>query len=126
MLIKEIKRKTVSWSKSFSTKFKLSKGFVDEYRKRKVAFGFNGLGEIAYLRTYSRKMDDGRNEHWVDTVERIVNGWFNMQKEFKEGKFDHDMSMILAMRMFDKIFNFKFLPPGRGLWAMGSKITEEK
>ena len=28
--------------------------------------------------------------------------------------------------MFDKIHNFKFLPPGRGLWALGSKITEEK
>jgi ribonucleoside-triphosphate reductase (thioredoxin) len=30
------------------------------------------------------------------------------------------------MKMYDKIFNFKFLPPGRGLWAMGTKITEEK
>jgi hypothetical protein len=30
------------------------------------------------------------------------------------------------MKMYDKIFNFKFLPPGRGLWAMGSAITEDK
>lgn len=28
--------------------------------------------------------------------------------------------------MYDKIINFKFLPPGRGLWAMGTKITETK
>jgi ribonucleoside-triphosphate reductase (thioredoxin) len=28
--------------------------------------------------------------------------------------------------MFDKIYRMKFLPPGRGLWAMGSSITEEK
>ena len=28
--------------------------------------------------------------------------------------------------MYEKVFTFKFLPPGRGLWAMGSKITEEK
>lgn len=28
--------------------------------------------------------------------------------------------------MFDKIYNFKFLPPGRGLWVMGTKIIEEK
>ena len=28
--------------------------------------------------------------------------------------------------MFDKIFHFKFLPPGRGLWAMGTKLTDEK
>ena len=31
-----------------------------------------------------------------------------------------------AMRMYDKIFNMKFLPPGRGLWAMGTPITEDK
>ena len=28
--------------------------------------------------------------------------------------------------MYDRIFNMKFLPPGRGLWAMGTAITEEK
>jgi adenosylcobalamin-dependent ribonucleoside-triphosphate reductase len=28
--------------------------------------------------------------------------------------------------MYDRIFNMKFLPPGRGLWAMGTSITEEK
>lgn len=28
--------------------------------------------------------------------------------------------------MFKKIIEFKFLPPGRGLWAMGTKLTEEK
>ena len=30
------------------------------------------------------------------------------------------------MKMYEKIFNFKFLPPGRGLWAMGSKVTDDK
>jgi len=28
--------------------------------------------------------------------------------------------------MFDRIFHMKFLPPGRGLWAMGSPLTEER
>ena len=28
--------------------------------------------------------------------------------------------------MYDKIFNFKFLPPGRGLWSMGTAITDKK
>ena len=27
--------------------------------------------------------------------------------------------------MYERIFNMKFLPPGRGLWAMGTPITEE-
>lgn len=28
--------------------------------------------------------------------------------------------------MYDKIYNFKFLPPGRGLWSMGTNITDYK
>ena len=28
--------------------------------------------------------------------------------------------------MYERIFTMKFLPPGRGLWAMGTPITEEK
>ena len=30
------------------------------------------------------------------------------------------------MRMYDKIYSMKFLPPGRGLWAMGTPIIEQK
>ena len=28
--------------------------------------------------------------------------------------------------MYEKIFTFKFLPPGRGLWSMGTDITRKK
>lgn len=31
-----------------------------------------------------------------------------------------------AQRMYELIFDMKFLPPGRGLWAMGTAITEER
>ena len=34
--------------------------------------------------------------------------------------------MLEAEKMYDKIFEFKFLPPGRGLWSMGTPITEKK
>lgn len=112
--------------RKFSSKFRLPKQFVDTYREKKVNFGFNGLGEIAYIRTYSRKMENGENEQWADTVERIVNGVFTMQSKFAGDKIDPDVSSVLAMRMYDKIFSFKFVPPGRGIWAMGSKITEDK
>ena len=40
-------------------------------------------------------------------------------------RFDFDKNEQLAMKMFDKIFHFKFLPPGRGLWAMGTKLTDD-
>jgi ribonucleoside-triphosphate reductase len=41
-------------------------------------------------------------------------------------KWDRQQQTELAMKMYDKVFDIKFLPPGRGLWALGSKITEEK
>lgn len=31
-----------------------------------------------------------------------------------------------AKIMYEKIFTFKFLPPGRGLWSMGTDITHKK
>ncbi|KAI7820754.1 hypothetical protein BX661DRAFT_188941 [Kickxella alabastrina] len=31
-----------------------------------------------------------------------------------------------AQLMYERIFQMKFLPPGRGLWAMGSVVTEER
>lgn len=29
-----------------------------------------------------------------------------------------------AEKMYEQVFQMKFLPPGRGLWAMGSELTE--
>lgn len=58
----------------------------------------------------------------------MVNGTFTMQLRHalrNDLKFDQDYHDLLARKMYDKIFNFKFLPPGRGLWAMGTKLTEE-
>ena len=31
-----------------------------------------------------------------------------------------------AHEMYDRIFNMKFLPPGRGLWAMGTALTNTR
>ena len=34
--------------------FKLSDKFIDGYKRKRAPFGFNGLGELVYMRTYSR------------------------------------------------------------------------
>ena len=109
-------------------KFKLSENFINKYKKKKPPFGFNGLGELVYMRTYSRLKDDGKNEMWWETCRRVVEGTYNMQKKWIE---HHQLgwnawqAQRSAKVMYDKIFNMKFLPPGRGLWAMGTPITEE-
>jgi ribonucleoside-triphosphate reductase len=117
--------------KSFSQKFQLKHTFIDLYKNQPPNFGFNGLGHLVYRRTYSRIKENGQNEEWYETVQRVVEGTFNMLMLHYENSSIKDSTDIInieqdAMRMYDKIFNFKFLPPGRGLWSMGSSITENK
>ena len=110
-------------------KFKLSEKFIDKYKRKKPPFGFNGLGELVYMRTYSRIKDDGKNERWWETVQRVVEGTYSMQKNHIESHqlgWNPWQGQKSAQEMYDRIFNMKFLPPGRGLWAMGTPITEEK
>ena len=112
-----------------TTKFHLTDTFVDKYKRKKAPFGFNGLGELVYNRTYSRLKDNGKNEQWWETVQRVVEGTFNMQKRHIEHNglgWNAWKAQHSAQEMYDRIFNMKFLPPGRGLWAMGTPITEEK
>jgi len=110
-------------------KFKLSENFINKYKKKKPPFGFNGLGELVYMRTYSRIKEDGKNERWWETVQRVVEGTYSMQKSHIDSYqlgWNAWQAQKSAQEMYERIFNMKFLPPGRGLWAMGTPITEEK
>ena len=113
-----------------ATPFTLSSSFVESYRTKTTSFGFNGLGEVVYQRTYSRMMTDGTTpEQWFQTVARVVNGTYNMQKKWIDERqlgWDEGKAQASAQRMYELMFDMKFLPPGRGLWAMGSPITEER
>lgn len=102
--------------------FRLTDAFLSKYSDRDPPFGFNGLGEVVYRRTYSRDLstDDGsvRKERWFETVARVVNGTYNMQKRWIDRHslgWDPRRAQQSAQRMYDKIFNMKFLPPGRGM-----------
>ena len=44
--------------------FKLTDAFLSKYSDKKPPFGFSGLGEVVYLRTYSRTKDNGEKEIW--------------------------------------------------------------
>ena len=109
--------------------FKLSENFISKYKRKKAPFGFNGLGELVYMRTYSRIKEDGKNERWWETVQRVVEGTYSMQMNHIESHqlgWNPWQAQKSAQEMYDRIFHMKFLPPGRGLWAMGTTITEEK
>lgn len=109
--------------------FKLKDSFVDKYKDRKPPFGFNGLGELVYMRTYSRIKADGKNEQWFETVRRVVEGTYRMQERHIKTQdlgWSESRAQKSAQEMYDRIYNLKFVPPGRGLWAMGSPIVEER
>lgn len=111
------------------TVFKLSDAFIESYKTRKPNFGFNGLGELIYYRTYSRLKENNQNEQWWETCKRVVEGTYNMQKQHIEQYslgWNASKAQRSAQEMYERIFSMKFLPPGRGLWAMGSPIINER
>jgi hypothetical protein len=63
---KKIKMKIQKWIfRSFSTKsFSVPSSFLKNYVDRPPPFGFDGLGELVYQRTYSRIKADGEKEQW--------------------------------------------------------------
>jgi ribonucleoside-triphosphate reductase (thioredoxin) len=109
--------------------YKLKNAFVDNYKNIKPPFGFNGLGELVYMRTYSRLKEEGTNEQWFETTRRVVEGCYTIQKNHITANglgWDEETAHKSAEEMYDRIFNMKFLPPGRSLWAMGTSIIHEK
>jgi ribonucleoside-triphosphate reductase (thioredoxin) len=111
------------------TKFNLSENFINKYKRKKPPFGFNGLGELVYNRTYSRIKDDGKNERWWETIKRVVEGTYNIQKDWIEQhrlEWNPQKSQFSAQEMYDRMFHMKILPPGRGLFAQGSDIISKK
>jgi adenosylcobalamin-dependent ribonucleoside-triphosphate reductase len=111
--------------------FKISDDFVESYKAKKAPFGYrdaagNSVGEITFLRTYSRKKIDGTKETWVDVCERVINGMYSLQKDHcKKSRLPWNdvKAQASAKEAFDRLFNLKWTPPGRGLWMMGTQIV---
>lgn len=107
----------------------LDSDFLAKYAKVTPPFGFNGLGELVYMRTYSRLKPNGENEKWFETIQRVVEGTYSLQKKHIEHLslgWNEKQAQASAQEMYDRMFNMKFLPPGRGLWAMGTDIVNKK
>jgi hypothetical protein len=111
--------------------FRLSDDFVSSYKEKKAPFGYrdaagNSVGEITFLRTYSRKKANGTKETWVDVCERVINGMYSLQKDHcKKNRLPWNgvKAQSSAKEAFDRLFNLKWTPPGRGLWIMGTPLV---
>lgn len=108
--------------------FQMREATIESLAERKPKFGYDGFGEIAFYRTYSRETINGGQENWHDVVTRVINGCFSIRKDWYKKNFIHwDESywQLRAARMAHSLFGFKWMPAGRGLWAMGTNHVYE-
>lgn len=106
-------------------RFKLSPTFLAAYKDKQPDFG--PLGLITFKRTYARSLGDKSEQFW-QMCQRVVEGVYTIQKwhcqrlnlPWSDRKAQHS-----AQEMYRLIFDMKFLPPGRGLWMMGTPYIEE-
>ena len=111
--------------------FKLTEDFVNSYKNKEVPWGYkdaagNSVGEIIFLRTYSRLKEDGTKETWVDVCERVIDGMYSLQKDHAKSQrlpWNDAKAQSSAKEAFDRLFNLKWTPPGRGLWMMGTPLV---
>jgi len=109
--------------------FRLDQEFLAGFRGKKPNFGFNGLGEFTFYRTYSRMKEDGTKESFTDTITRVVEGCYEIQRRHCRRlhiPWNYEKALVSAREMFQRMWDFKFLPPGRGLWMMGTKFMWER
>jgi adenosylcobalamin-dependent ribonucleoside-triphosphate reductase len=114
--------------------FRLLEEFVNKYKSIESPFGFtdaggNSLGEITFIRTYSRVKEDGTKERWHEVCRRVIEGMYSVQKNHaKENRlpWNDNKAQKSAQEAFDRMFNLKWTPPGRGMWAFGTSMTMEK
>jgi len=95
----------------------LSQSFVDSYKNKQAPWGFGGLGEIVYLRTYSRHIEElGRNETWPETIQRVINGAIEIGTPYTNKE---------AEALFDHMFNLRCSMSGRALWQLGTPLVKQ-
>jgi adenosylcobalamin-dependent ribonucleoside-triphosphate reductase len=114
--------------------FRLSDEFVNKYNNVPAPFGFqdagsNSLGEITFIRTYSRVKEDGTKERWHEVCRRVIEGMYSVQKNHAKDNrlpWNDNKAQKSAQEAFQRMFELKWTPPGRGLWAFGTPMTMEK
>ena len=113
-------------------KFKLSDTFIEQYSDKEVPWG--PLGYVTFKRTYARRLNEFNpeaegTEEWFQTCRRVIEGMFDMQKQhvYKLGlEWNDQKAQRTAKDAYDRLFNLKWTPPGRGLWMMGTEFVNKR
>ena len=111
--------------------FHLSDSFIEQYKDRKVEWGFNigggnSLSELTFIAKYSRVKEDGSKEQWYEVCRRCIEGMYSILKDhakYQRTPWNEFKAQKAAEDAFDRMFYFKWTPPGRGMWAMGTEYV---
>ena len=113
-------------------RFRLSDNFIEPYITKEVPWG--PLGYVTFKRTYARRCNEfdptaAGTEEWWQTCRRVIEGMFNMQKQhvYLLGLDWNDAkAQKTAKEAYERLFDLKWTPPGRGLWMMGTDFVENR
>lgn len=111
--------------------FQLSDEFVYSYSDSKAPFGFeigggNTLGEVTFIGKYARRKPDGTKEQWHEVCRRVIEGMYSILKDhclLNRTPWNERKARRSAEEAYDRMWSFKWLPPGRGLWMMGTPFV---
>jgi adenosylcobalamin-dependent ribonucleoside-triphosphate reductase len=109
-------------------KFKLSDNFIEKYKGSQPDWG--PIGYVTFKRTYARTIkDENRTEEFWETLQRVVEGCYTVQMNHCKHlrlTWNAHQAQRSAQEMYKLMWGFKFLPPGRSLWIMGSDVVWKK
>ncbi len=116
--------------------FQLDEHFIARYAGKQPAWG--PVGYVTFKRTYARSLESTpqriadlaakytpaltSEEFWLMGV-RVVEGTFRLQQEHclaLKLPWSNAKAQVFAQDMFERLWAFKWSPPGRGLWIMGT------
>jgi ribonucleotide reductase alpha subunit len=86
----------------------------------------NTLGEHSWITRYARNKPDGTRERFHEGLARVINGVYSIQKDYalqSRLPWDEATAHRSAEEAYERAFQFKWLPPGRSLWMMGSEMV---
>lgn len=107
--------------------FELSSQFISKFKGTQPEWG--PIGYFTYKRTYARPLPDGGTEEFWQTCQRVVEGVYAIQKKHCLGlrlPWSDSKAQRSAQEMYQRMWDFKWLPPGRGLWVMGTPVIDTK
>jgi len=108
--------------------FRLSQLFLSNYEGKQPEWGFGDLSYFVYKRTYARLMSNGKQEEYVDTCKRVTEGVFEVQRKHCQTNrlpWAAHKAQKTAQEFFRRMWEFKFTPPGRGFWIMGTPLVDK-